>query len=143
MAPAAPRMIFVNIAVRDLPRSRSFFEQIGFSFDLRFTNDEAACLVLDEGHNYVMLLTREKFGGFTRKEIVDSTRSIEAILAISAESRAAVDELVDAALAAGGSPTGETVDYGFMYYRSFLDPDGHTWEVLWMDESAVPPEPGA
>lgn len=143
MASPSPRMIFVNIAVRDLPRSRAFFEQLGFTFDLRFTNDEAACLVLDEGHSYVMLLTHEKFGGFTRKAIVDSTRSIEAILAISAESRAAVDELVDAALAAGGTSVGETVDYGFMYYRSFQDPDGHTWEVLWMDESAVPSEPGA
>jgi len=143
MTSAVPRMIFVNIAVRDLPRSRAFFEQIGFVFDLRFTNDEAACLVLDEGHSYVMLLTHEKLRAFTTKEIVDSTTSIEAILAISAESRSAVDELVDAALAAGGTPAGEPVDYGSMYFRSFLDPDGHTWEVLWMDETAVPPTPGA
>ena len=143
MSTPSPRMIFVNIAVGDLPRSRAFFEQIGFAFDLRFTNDEAACLVLDEGHSYVMLLAREKFQSFTRQEIVDPTRAIEAILAVSADSRDGVDELADAAIAAGGAPAGDPVDHGFMYYRSFFDLDGHAWEVVWMDESAVPPAPEA
>ena len=86
---------------------------------------------------YVMLLTRAKFGEFTTKQRIDATTQIEAIMAVSADSRAAVDELVDTALASGGSEANDPMDYGFMYERSFNDPDGHLWEIMWMDPSAV------
>lgn len=86
---------------------------------------------------FVMLLTEPRFKEFTKKDIADAAKTTEVILALSADSRAKVDELADAALAAGGSPAGETQEMGFMYGRSFQDPDGHIWEVIWMDASAV------
>jgi predicted lactoylglutathione lyase len=84
-----------------------------------------------------MLLTKPFYATFTKKEIADATQTSEVLVALSAESRAKVDELVDKALAAGGSPSGETQDHGFMYGRSFDDLDGHTWEVIWMDPAAI------
>jgi predicted lactoylglutathione lyase len=84
-----------------------------------------------------MLLTKEKYAQFTKKEIADARKSSEVLLALSAESREKVDELVEKALAAGGSVAGDTQDLGFMYGRSFDDLDGHTWEVVWMDPSAI------
>ena len=130
--------IFVNLPVKDLQRSVDFFTALGFSFDPRFTDENATCLVIDEGHSYAMLLTHEFFKKFTRKQIADAKASTEAILALSTDSREAVDDLVDKALASGGSTSNEPDDQGFMYSRSFEDPDGHLWEVLSMDLSAMP-----
>ena len=130
--------IFVNLPVKDLKRSVDFFTALGYSFDPRFTDENATCLIIDEDHIYAMLLTHDFFKRFTKKQIADATASTEAILALSTDSREAVDKLVDKALASGGSAANEPDDQGFMYSRSFQDPDGHIWEVLSMDMSAVP-----
>lgn len=130
--------IFLNLPVKDLERSMDFFTALGYSFDKQFTDENAACLVIDEDHVYAMLLTHDSFRRFTRKELADTSTSTEAIIALSADSRDAVDALVDKALASGGSASNEPDDHGFMYGRSFQDPDGHLWEVFYMDMSAVP-----
>jgi predicted lactoylglutathione lyase len=131
-----PRMIFPNLAVQDLDRAVAFFTELGFSFDPRFTDETATAMIVNE-HASVMLLTRDRFKDFTKKELVDSARQAEAIIALSAESREDVDAFADKALAAGGSPANEPMDLGFMYGRSFDDPDGHQWEIFWMDPAAL------
>lgn len=132
--------IFVNLPVKDLEKSKAFFSSLGFSFDQRFTDENAACLVLGE-HIYAMLLTQPFFRTFTRKELCDATRCTEVLLAIDAQSRAEVDALVHKALAAGGTLYADKPqDYGWMYGHGFADLDGHQWEVLCMDESAIPGE---
>jgi predicted lactoylglutathione lyase len=139
-------MIFVNLPVANLKRSMDFFTALGYGFNPQFTDENAACLVIEEDHIYAMLLTPEFFKRFTKKEIADSKRTTEAILALAVGSREAVDALVDKALAVGGSASNEPDDQGFMYGRSFQDPDGHLWEVLYMDVSAMPqqtPEPAS
>lgn len=136
------RLLFVNLAVSDLPRSKAFFAALGFGFDPRFTNDQAACMVIRPDATYVMLLTTPFFQGFTRREVCDTSRQTEALLALSCGSRAAVDALVAAAFAAGGSPAMDPQDHGFMYAWSFYDLDGHHWEVAWMDPEATPPGAG-
>jgi predicted lactoylglutathione lyase len=130
------RKLFVNIAVEDLDRSVTFFTKLGFEFDPRFTDESATCMIVSDDA-YVMLLVESRFQDFTKKRLVDSTTQTEAILAVSAESREGVDELADLALASGGAPANDPMDYGFMYGRSFNDPDGHLWEVMWMDPSAL------
>ncbi|WP_411069503.1 VOC family protein [Streptomyces sp. cmx-4-25] len=134
----AQQMIFVNLPVRDLDVSRAFFEKLGYSFNPQFSDDTAACLVISDTI-FAMLLTEEKFKEFTApgKEISDATRATEVLITLSAESREKADELADAALAAGGTPAKEPMDMGFMYGRSFTDPDGHHWEVFWMDPAAA------
>ena len=129
--------IVVNLPVRDLPASKAFFNALGYATNPSFTNDEAACLVISDSI-YVMLLVEPFFQGFTRKTICDARTHTEVILCLSADSRSAVDALVDKALAAGGSEPMEAKDYGFMYQRSFQDLDGHLWEVVHMDEDAMP-----
>jgi len=129
--------IFVNLPVRDLQRSIDFFDALGYPFDPQFTDENAACIVLDEDHVYAMLLTHEFFRKFTKKEVADATTSTEAILALGVDSRQAVDKLVDKALASGGIASNEPDDQGFMYSRSFQDPDGHLWEVLHVDMAQV------
>ena len=137
MTSAAPsRKIFVNLAVEDLGRAVDFFTELGFSFDQRMTDETATCMIVSDDA-FVMLLVKDRFKDFTKKEIVDSTRATETILAVSAEDREAVDRFADTALAAGGSPANDPMEYGFMYGRSFYDPDGHLWEVAWMDPSAL------
>ena len=133
---SASRQLFVNLPVDDLDRSIAFFTTLGFTFDPRFTDETATSMIVGEDA-FVMLLTKAKFAEFTRKPIVDATSQQEVILAVSAGSREGVDELADAALASGGSDANDPLDYGFMYGRSFQDPDGHTWEILWMDEKAA------
>jgi uncharacterized protein len=130
------RLIFVNLAVRDLAASRAFFERLGFAFDERFADDSCACMVVSD-QAYVMLLVEPRFAGFTRKAVADARRTTEAILCVSADSREGVDALADAALAAGATAAGEPMDHGFMYGRSFNDLDGHLWEVVWMSPEAV------
>lgn len=131
-----PQMIFVNLPVKDLEASKAFWGKLGYSFNEQFTDEHAACLVFSDTI-YAMLLTEQRFKDFTRKEIADARATTEAIIALSADSREKVDELADAALAAGGSPANDPQDYGSMYGRSFQDPDHHLWEVMWMDPSAV------
>jgi len=128
--------IFVNLPVKDLPRSITFFEKLGFRVNRQFTDDTAACMVISDDI-YAMLLTHAKFKQFTRKDIVDATRATEVLTCLSRDSRRQVDEMVDAALTAGGSEAREATDFGFMYGRSFNDPDGHIWEVIWMDPQHV------
>ncbi|MFF8102025.1 VOC family protein [Streptomyces sp. NPDC016640] len=130
------QMIFVNLPVNDLDASKKFFTELGYSINAQFSDETAASVEISDTI-VAMLLTRPKYAEFTKKEIVDATRSSEVLLALSAESREKVDELVEKAVAAGGSVTGETQDHGFMYGRAFDDLDGHTWEVVWMDPAAV------
>ncbi|MCX5086592.1 VOC family protein [Streptomyces sp. NPDC056121] len=130
------QMIFPNLAVNDLDASKKFFTELGYSINPQFSDETCASVVVSE-HIVVMLLTKEKYAGFTKKTIVDSTKNTEVLLCLSAESREKVDELVDKAIAAGGTETGEKQDHGFMYGRAFDDPDGHTWEIMWMDPAAV------
>ncbi len=137
------RMMFVNLPVRDLERAKTFFGRLGFSFNPRFTDDRAACMIVNEVA-YVMLLQEEFYRTFTKREPCDTTRQNEGLVALSCESRAEVDALVHRALGAGGSQAMEPEDHGFMYGRSFYDPDGHHWEAFWMDPKAAQGErPGA
>jgi len=134
---AATRKLFVNLAVQDLKKSMTFFSKLGFEFNPKFTDDKAACMVLSE-EAFVMLISDAFFRTFTRREPCDTSRQTEALLALSCTSRLEVDQLVEKALAAGGKPTGvDKQDHGFMYGWSFYDPDGHHWEVMWMDPSAL------
>ncbi|MFH8927464.1 VOC family protein [Streptomyces pristinaespiralis] len=130
------QMIFVNLPVKDLEASKAFWGKLGYSFNPQFTDESAACLVFSDTV-FAMLLTEARFKDFTKKDIADAATSTEVILALSADSREKVDELVDAALAAGGAPSNDPQDYGFMYGRSFQDPDHHLWEVIWMDVEAM------
>ncbi|HEY0015085.1 MAG TPA: VOC family protein [Longimicrobium sp.] len=139
MAAGTSRSIFVNLAVKDLDRSVDFFTKLGFRFNAQFTDESATCMVISD-HAYVMLLVHDRFKDFTKKQIVDSTTHTEVLVALSAESREAVDAMVNAALAAGGSPANDPQDHGFMYGWSFQDPDGHIWEVMWMDPAFVQPQ---
>lgn len=129
--------IFVNLPVRDLDKSKAFFAALGHATNPQFTDENAACVVISDTI-YVMLLVEPFFQGFTRKAICDARTHTEVILCLSADSRAAVDAMVGKALAAGGTEPMEAKDYGFMYQRSFQDPDGHLWEVVHMDEGAMP-----
>lgn len=131
------QMIFVNLPVADLAKSRAFYEAIGFTNEPKFTNEMAACMVLSDAI-YVMLLTHDFWKTFTTKAIPDSKRSAQLMLAISQDSRDAVDAIVDAAAKAGGTPDcNPKQDHGFMYGRSFEDPDGHIWEPNWMDPAVL------
>ncbi|MGP4003247.1 VOC family protein [Streptomyces sp. 8N706] len=132
--------IFVNLPVKDLGRSVEFFTGLGYSFNPQFTDENAACLVISDDI-YAMLLVEPFFKSFTKKEVADATKTTEAIVALGVESRQRVDELVDKALSTGGLPANEPMDEGFMYVRSFQDPDGHLWEVLYMDPAAVQEQP--
>ncbi|RYU78116.1 VOC family protein [Hymenobacter persicinus] len=132
--------IFINLPVRDLNASVAFFTQVGFRFNPQFTNEQGACMIISDTI-YVMLLVKPFFQSFTTKQVVDATTSAEVILCLSAESRAAVDALVDKALAAGGQqPEVLQPDHDFMYGRNFQDLDGHLWEVMYMDPNFVPQE---
>ena len=131
--------IFVNLPVTDLEKSKDFYTKLGFTINPQFSDDTAACVVISE-NIYVMILTHPKFKSFIPKEIADSTKTTEVITALSFDSREKVDEVYNNALQAGGSEAGATQDHGFMYSRSFNDPDGHIWEPFWMDMNAVPPQ---
>jgi predicted lactoylglutathione lyase len=130
------QMIFVNLPVKDLEVSKAFFTKLGYSINAQFTDENASSIVISDTI-VVMLLREEFFRTFTTRTIADTATTIESVTCLSAESRAAVDSLVDTALSSGGSPAQEPQDHGFMYGRSFLDPDGHHWEVVWMDPSAI------
>lgn len=128
--------IFVNLPVKDLNKSKEFYTKIGFSINPQFTDETAACVVITEDI-YAMILTHAKFKEFTPKEIADSTKTSEVLTCLSFESKERVNEVVDNALQAGGTEARAPMDYGFMFGRSFNDPDGHIWEAIWMSPSAV------
>ena len=132
-----PRMIFVNLPVADLSRSIAFYEAIGARKEPKFSNEAAAMMVVSDTI-HVMLLTHDKYRQFTSKKIADAKTSSQVLICLSADSREAVDDTVGKAQAAGGgADPGPKQDYGFMYGRSFEDPDGHHWEVMWMDVAAA------
>ena len=128
--------IFVNLPVKDLPRSMDFFTKLGYSFNQQFTDEKAASLVISEDI-YVMLLTAPFFTSFTNKEINDTSKSAQVIVCLSAENRAEVDELVSKAVAAGATTPRAAQDHGFMYSHGFEDLDGHIWETVYMDPSFI------
>jgi len=128
--------IFVNLHVKDVARSMAFFTELGFDFDMQFTDKEqAACLIIGD-NMYAMLLREDYFKTFTKREIVDTDKYAQLTVALAAESRAKVDEIVNKAVAAGGKVYADPVDHGFMYQWGFQDPDGHIWEIGYMDMSA-------
>jgi uncharacterized protein len=132
--PVTPRKLFVNVPVSDLQRSIDFFEALGFTFNAQFTDATATAMLVGEDA-YFMLLTKEKFASFTKRPLGDPSTTTTALYALGVESRAAVDEMANKAVANGGSHAVEPQDHGFMYGWSFYDPDGHHWEVFWMDPS--------
>ena len=128
--------IFVNLPVKNLDKSMTFFIGLGYRFNPQFTDETAACMIVSDDI-YVMLLTEQKFKEFTPKAICDAKKATEVLVALSLESRELVDSTVRRALAAGGTTYAEPKDYGFMYQHGFQDPDGHIWEVFYMEPSAV------
>lgn len=128
--------IFVNLPVKNLDASMTFFQQLGFSFNPQFTDETAACMVISDDI-FAMLLTEEKFQSFTPKPVSNAKQSTEVLIALSCESREAVTAMVEKAVAAGGSTYAEAKDYGFMLQHGFEDLDGHIWEVAYMDPSAI------
>jgi predicted lactoylglutathione lyase len=131
------KKMFVNLAVKSLPRSVEFFTKLGFTFNPRFTDENATCMIVSD-EAFVMLLAEPFFRTFTKRQICDTKSHTEALVALSLGSRAEVDHLVKTAVAAGGSLAADPQDHGFMYTQSFYDPDGHHWEVFWMDPEATP-----
>lgn len=128
--------IFVNLPVRDLDRTVKFFTHLGYAFNQKLTDDKAACMVLGE-NIFAMLIKEHFFQTFTKKKISDAQSTTEVLIALNATSRAEVDETIQKAIEAGGCIYREPEDHGWMYGHSFADPDGHQWEILWMDESRI------
>jgi predicted lactoylglutathione lyase len=131
------KQIFVNLPIKDLGRSVQFFKKLGFTFNPQFTDENATCMIISDDI-FAMLLVEKFFSTFTSKQIADASENTEVIIAISAESRGKVDEMIANAVQAGGREPRPPQDYGWMYGRSFEDIDGHLWEVLYMDKSKMP-----
>lgn len=130
------RMIFVNLPVQDITVSRAFFSGLGFEFNETFSDERTASMVVSDLAT-VMLLETARFKDFIKDEIADTGMSREALFALSADSKDEVDSLCETALSSGGSAWMDAQDHGFMYGRSFLDPDKHVWEVVWMDPAVA------
>ncbi len=130
--------IFVNLPVKNLNKSIEFFTKLGFSFNQQFTDETATCMIVTDDI-FVMLLTESKFKTLTPKEICDAKKYTEVLVCLSMESRAKVDEMIRKAVAAGGATYNEPQDHGFMYGHGFQDLDGHIWELIYMEPSAVKP----
>ena len=128
--------IFVNLPVKDLNKTVEFFTKLGFAFNPQFTDENATCMIVGE-NMFVMLLVEKYFKTFTKKEITDTTKNTEAIVALSAQSKEEVDQVIKKVIDAGGSEPRDPQDYGWMYGRSFEDINGHLWEIFYMDESAM------
>ncbi|TQF74579.1 glyoxalase [Rhodococcus spelaei] len=131
------RMLFANLPVSDVTATRKFFDGLGFEFNETFSDEHTLSMVVND-MTTVMFLEEPRFRDFIADEICDTARAREVLMCVSADSRAEVDTLVDAAVDAGGSAWMEPQDQGFMYGRAFRDLDGHVWEVMWMDPSAIP-----
>lgn len=128
--------IYVNLPVKNLDRSVAFFRKLGFAFDPQFTDANGTCMIVDE-NIFVMLLTEPFFATFTNKPVADATMSTEVLVCLSRDSRQAVDSMVADAIAAGGTAPKSPQDHGFMYQHGFQDLDGHIWELVHMDPSAI------
>ncbi|MBD1874412.1 VOC family protein [Nodosilinea sp. FACHB-131] len=131
------RKIFVNLPIKNLDQSVDFFSQLGFKFNSEFTDETATCMIVSDDI-YVMLLTNDKFKTFTPNPICDATKSTEVLVCLSCDSREEVDSLVSKAVNSGGSTYNDPQDHGFMYAHGFQDLDGHIWELIYMEPSAVP-----
>lgn len=129
-----PRQMFLNLPVADLPKSKAFFAALGFAFNPQFTGDDAACMVIEEGSIYAMLLTHAQFEKYSPLPIADARRTKEVLITLSCVSRAEVDALVAKALAGGGTTPDAAKDHGFMYDHGFQDLDGHAWGLMWMSD---------
>jgi uncharacterized protein len=128
--------IFVNLPVKNLNKTIEFFTKLGFKFNPQFTDENATCMIVGEDI-FVMLLIENFFKTFTKKQISDTSKNTEVIVALSVEGREKVDQMINKAIESGGRESGEPQDHGWMYGRSFEDIDGHLWEVIYMDESAM------
>jgi predicted lactoylglutathione lyase len=133
------RKIFVNLPIKDMARTRAFFDALGFSFNPQFTNEQGACMVVADDI-FVMLLVEPFFQTFIKKPISDAKQATEVLVCLSCDSREEVDSLVKKALAAGGTAPNAPQDHGFMYAHGFEDLDGHIWELVWMNPDAAPPQ---
>jgi predicted lactoylglutathione lyase len=133
------RKTFVNLAIKDVQRSRDFFAALGFTFNEQFSDEKAFCMIVSE-EAFVMMLSEPFFKGFTPNEVADATKVTEVLVCVSADSRAEVDQMITTAIAKGGREPREAQDHGFMYNRAFQDLDGHIWEIVWMDMSGMPQE---
>ena len=131
-----PQMIFVNLPVTDVPRARAFYQSLGWTINEQFSDASGACVVVSDTI-YLMILNHEKFASFATKPLADPASTTAVMVAFSAESRAGVDALATAALANGGTEPKPAMDMGFMYGRTFNDPDGNVIEAFWMDPAAV------
>ena len=133
--------IFLNLPVKDLDKSVAFFTKLGYTFNPQFTDENATCMIISDTI-YVMLLVEPFFQSFTKKDIVDTSKAQECTIALSADSKEAVDDIVNKATEAGGVIPKPQQDYGWMYQHSFEDLDGHLWEYVWMDPAGPPPHQG-
>lgn len=133
--------IFVNLPIKDLNRSVEFFTKLGYTFNPKFTDEKATCMIVSDTI-YIMLLTQPFFQTFTKKEIVDAHKAIECTICLSADTKNAVDEMISKAEAAGATIPNQASDYGFMYQHCFEDLDGHHWEFVWMDPNSAPEHQG-
>jgi uncharacterized protein len=133
------KQIYLNIAVDDLERSKAFFAKLGFTFEPKFTDQNAACMIVGE-NIFTMLLTKPFFSNFTSKPLIDPSKNTEALICLSCDSRAEVDDLVAKAVAAGGAAPRNPQDYGFMYSHGFEDLDSHIWELAYMDPNVPMPD---
>ena len=131
-----PQMIFVNLPVTDLERSKRFYEALGFTINQQFTDETASCVVISDTI-FLMIVTRDRFAGFAPLPVAQTTETTAALIALSRDDRAAVDRITEAAIAAGGHEPKPASDMGFMYTRTFLDPDGNVFEPFWMDPAAA------
>ncbi|CAN5334520.1 VOC family protein [soil metagenome] len=136
-AKTSHKQIFVNLPVKNIPATKQFFTGLGFDFNPQFSNDKGICMIVAE-NIFVMLLDVEFYKTFTKKPIADAFKSNEVLVCLSCDSRAHVDDLVTKAIAAGGTAPNAPRDHGFMYGHGFDDLDGHTWELAYMDMSALP-----
>ena len=132
-----PAQIFVNLPVKNLDKSIEFFTRLGYQFNPQFTNENATCMIVGD-NIFVMLLVEKFFQTFTKKPICDATKNTEVLVCLSCDSRAAVDEQVRKAVAAGATTPRAPQDHGNMYGHGFEDLDGHIWELMYMDMSAMP-----
>ncbi|MCO5250407.1 MAG: VOC family protein [Candidatus Kapabacteria bacterium] len=133
------KSIYINLPVRDLAKTREFWSKLGFSFNEQFSDDKALCLILSDPTMYSMMISHEYFQTFCNRPIADGSTS-QVLFAIEVESRDEVDEITRLALENGGTRYRESADHDWMYYDSFADPDGHQWEVMFTDLSAMPSE---
>lgn len=130
------KTIYLNLPVKNLDKTRTFWANLGFSFNEEFSDENALCLVLNEGRMYAMLITHEMFSTFTNRPIAENTTT-QVLIALEADSREQVDKIVELALKNGASRYRENADHGWMYYDSFADLDGHQWEIMYTDPTQI------